>query len=470
MNSITTRQKAKKLSNVKEELDKESLVNNYCRTIDNLKKRLEKQEMLNKTLLEEQESNVYEFENQCKQIQQLKKKAYEEEERGLELSKVNKQLMNDNSKLKEDLELWENQQLCVTITELGKDLNKKIEENTELQLRYSELLLQTTSCNKKGFKCFRKRNINVKILTRKYLRNNIKIKELTSLNELMNTQLIEREKNIRALQEEGDRFIEIIRKNEEDLQERQITYDKVIFLETQLYKLKNLIDKGENKTLPTTYSDKTAGEENNINKVSNKINTHLKISNGSIAKSLVIFSDAHGRNVTHPLINKLPVGYAVQNICKPFNHFRNIILDDMHKSSVNDVVILIGDYDTVKTDVNAYLQKLDDTAKNIDRMTKKLIVTTILYKTERENNTISKLNIKLFALAALNDNMSIIDLNAPRSNQSFSNFAASSIVALLLKKNNCKNLVLLTKGCDNYVKDNTSSENFQHAVTPEVVK
>lgn len=83
------------------------------------------------------------------QVQHLKKKAYEEEEKGTEISKLNLQLLNDNSKLKEDQEVWENQELCVKISELEKKLDEKSQDNTELQFRYSDLLLHTTSSIKK---------------------------------------------------------------------------------------------------------------------------------------------------------------------------------------------------------------------------------------------------------------------------------------------------------------------------------
>lgn len=65
MNTMITRSRAKKVEDIRENQEKDCYIDNYCKTIDNLKKRLTEQELLNKTLMEEQEMNAKEFEVLC---------------------------------------------------------------------------------------------------------------------------------------------------------------------------------------------------------------------------------------------------------------------------------------------------------------------------------------------------------------------------------------------------------------------
>lgn len=465
MNPITTRSRAKKIVDAREdqENDCSSTMNNYCKIIENLKKRLKEKEILNNTLLDEQETNAKEFEIICKQVQQFKKKAYEDEEKVTELHKLNLQLLNDNSLLREDKELWENQQLCVTISELEKKVDLQSQENTELQLRYSQLLFKATSSTKKGYKCIRKRVKNGRDLKDKYKQVNIKIKQLISVNTLIQKELVKRENVIRALEDEGDKFLEMIRKYETDLKERDITYDKVLILEEQLIKLQKLIEK------KVQVHDVAAKLQ--INVLREKANDRT-YNGGSNNETIVMFSDRHGRNMVKEINNKLPYDYTVVNFCKPHNDYCNILNDVcIQKPDTKDTIILIGDYSSIQMDIYGYLTKIDSIAKFMNKHKKKLIVSTISYRVKNElNQKIFKLNSKLFTIAALNENMSIIEINTPKMGELAAKYIASSIAVAYAKKESCRNLVVLTKGNDLTEEVAKPTENFTNVWSPEVVK
>lgn len=468
MSAITTRSRARMVMNAKENHEKDCFENNYSKIIDNLKIKLKKQEILNKTLLEEQETNSKEFEILCKNVQLLKKKAYEEEEKGNELYKLNVQLFNDNNKLKEDLELWENQELCVRISELERNRDQQLQENTDLHMRYSELLCHTTSSIKNGYKYSRKMIRKKKSLKRQCKKTNIKIKQLAAINVLMEKELINRENTVKKLRDEGNNLLEIIKQYEETLKEREITYDKVMTLEGQLLKLKKLIDS----------DDVAAGAKPKLkmNGISSS-NSFIKRDNCRTLKTsnkerIIMFSDIHGRNMAKVINEKLPYDYTVFNSCMPHNDYVTILNDEYIQQSENkDIVILIGDYNSIKMDIHGYLKKICSIAKSLQKHQKKLIVTTISYGSTNEvNHNIMKINSKLFTIAAINVNVSIVEINAPFMRKLGPESTAANIAIAYMKGENCKNLVVLTKGDDDVKKDTASSTNFRSVVTPEVVK
>lgn len=173
---------------------------------------------------------------------------------------------------------------------------------------------------------------------------------------LIDRELLQREYTIKALQEEGNKFIEIILQNEKDLTEREITYEKITFLEEQLYKLKNLIEKDgndkkiqncdvllPNKEITPLLNDRVP-QKLRVGVIIPEKNDDL-ISKVTNSKSVVILSDTYGRSMANSIAKKLPVNYSLFNSCKPFDRYGNIINDDIVRNVDNeDVIILIGDY------------------------------------------------------------------------------------------------------------------------------
>lgn len=136
MASIVTRSKAKQgylCQNPEDENEK--TLENYLKVIDNLKEKLGEQEKLNKALLEERE-----LERSCKENQALEKKICEEEEKNNKLEEIICKIANENSILLEEHEEYEN---TYKLTQLKEQLHSKTMEYKSLQLRHSELLLET---------------------------------------------------------------------------------------------------------------------------------------------------------------------------------------------------------------------------------------------------------------------------------------------------------------------------------------
>lgn len=480
-NEVMTRSRAKKVTNVNQVTEKDSFVN-YCKTIDNLKKKILQQELLNKTLLDEQDTNAKEFEDLCKQTQQLKLKACKEEEKNIELHNLYQCLLNENKTLKNELEQWENQPACSRVFELESKLDLIIQENVELQNRYSTLLLHCNSSTKNGYKCLKRRYKNARNLKKKYKKINIKIEQLTSVNSVIEKELLHREYIIKALQEEGDKLLEIIQQNEKTLKEREVTYDKVLFLEEQLIKLKNLIQIKEKSNRPDF------SEKSDIQNMDNDINVNMDNCNNmeaelnimtkkdrikvkAIKRSIVMLSDIYGKSVSAAMNYKLSDDYIIENVCKPHDTYNNIInYNADQKSKMEALIIVIGDYRTVKHDIHGYFQKIDDAAKDIYESKKRLIITTIAYTAHKEvNNKISYVNSKLFNIASLNDNITIVEINAhgTKPRIGVQNTLASNIITNLLNVGSSKNLTLIFTG--DVILPPTKG-NFPQATQIEVVK
>lgn len=133
---------------------------------------------------------------------------------------------------------------------------------------------------------------------------------------------------------------------------------------------------------------------------------------------VLLLSDIYGKNMSSKINKCLPKMYNVLNICKPNDKQENILNDkllaEMNRDNANDLVLMLGDYNTIKTDVHEYLSKIDNLAKTLKEYSKKLIVTTVAYKFNNNTNyKIMKVNSKLFIIASLNENVCIVDVNPP---------------------------------------------------------
>lgn len=167
---MNTRAKAKKNIEMKEQL---SDLGTYVKNMEFLKRQLESKEKLNAELMEEQESNSKEFEKMCKQLSSLKKRICEEEIKSSEFQMTIDTLKQENKELILEQEECGNP---IKITELNKKLEAKSDELIELQLKYSDLLLQSinSSSIKKGFNAILKRKqINRNLTMKKKQRKNL---------------------------------------------------------------------------------------------------------------------------------------------------------------------------------------------------------------------------------------------------------------------------------------------------------
>lgn len=459
MASKMTRSKAKQshlCKNVDEETEEtDKILNNYMIIIDDLKRKLEEQEKLNKILLKEQKTNLSEYESEleryCKENYMLKKKICEEEEKSKKFEEVIHKIANENSILLEEHEEYEN---TYQLTQLKEQLHAKTTEYKKLKLRYSELLLETQKtryikkASKKLNNLNRKRKSN-KVLRKKIRKLNAQIKKQVLINNILRKEIGKRNDIVTGIKEESEKILLIIQEYENRLQDQEKLTCKMEYLETQLRKLQNIID----KKISITHEDKfehRKGEEEEITPGTNK--------KPKKQRNVLMYSDGLGKDMGYLIKKNLPASYAINNICKPNASIKEILQNDVIQAQEKEdiIVLTIGNFSTIQRHTENFISNISKMIIQANKNCNKLIITSLLYERgqREENNIIFNINTKLYNLASIYDNVIFIEVNSLQYYKSAFKKELAKHIALTCQYNINKNVITLV---DN---TNDTSQNY----------
>lgn len=409
--NVVTRSKVKrKVIECTDENKKELAVIKYVKIIESLKTKLESKEKLNDSLLEEQENNSKEFEKLCKEVNLLKKRVFDEETKNSELLEENSLLRLDNANLIKE------QEECgymTKLTNLKTAFELQNDELMEMHLKYTDLIASTAN-TKKGY------NINVKTKpkynSKKYNAMHRKMaKRITLLSKtkkILNLELDRREASIITLRNESEKLLDTIYMYDQDLKQNQVTLEKIAFLENRLLTLQELIEKNINKKGAVIQPKNT-----DTTSVPHSVRTQAK----EEFKKIYMFSDITGKSMSSLISEHIPETHKIINLCKVGCEFTEIINEEYVNPNHDEaIVIMIGNYKSVKRNFMEYIATIDRITKEMKKLERKVIVTTLLYGQRNDVNTkIFKVNSKLYTLASLHSNLNIIEINNGRDSTSF---------------------------------------------------
>lgn len=414
----------------------------YAQTINILKADLEKEKCLSQTLECEQEQNAKEFEKVLTENANLKKKMNELEENlcssydSFQNLTENYQLLENNNKELENI--LETKQILQNKKKMI-ELQKKYDD---LQINYLDLLSSNESRgntfisvkpSKMKLGRLRKINTKVKKITKKCA-------NLRATKMLMEKEISLRNITIRDLQNQCERFLEIIKRYEKEMQQENRIQTSVLILETKFKEIEKIIDlhakeaeKNQKNSMKNIEEENTNDQnideiktndeytnnnkdtdENKVNeKYTNKQKTLKTINENQKRDNILIFSDSHAKNLGSKLCNIMDADGNITNICMPNAKILSI-LDKFDKDSKlleeNDTaVLLLSDFNENNAkDCTNYPELLQE---KISWQRKcKVIVCSMKYNGYNDTK-IYEINNKLHHIAAVNGNVKYLDLN-----------------------------------------------------------
>lgn len=450
--------------------DLQKLVTRYEVSINDLKRNIIQQDILIKTLTEEQESNSIEFEKVCKENSSLKKKVSEKEKDYACLQIEIQELDEKVVALNKERESYENeilrgiQPLQIKLDELQRNYNSLQVKHSNLQLDSTDRLLLNKKCKlilhkkilrTKKMSVTTKRKIIVKLnnkcleLTKELekLRANkhqtieskyhetghcdveqeIKSQIADSLlqqNNILLSELQNRNEMIEYLQNENAKILEIIYKYEKELNKTERTTATLQFVDKQINQIQKLL---ECDLAISCEHHKSVERENSSDLMLraevplpavlakhhitvNPRNPTAKLKDTQkYSENVHIFSDSHGIGLGSFL--SIHTSKNVQNTCSPGSSLKNI-LTCLHSQALKTpeclYVLLVGEFNTIsRKDFNDCRSMIDDVSNVAN-----IVICTMPYgKNERYNRFIYSVNTDLYNLASRSDNIHLIDIN-----------------------------------------------------------
>lgn len=424
---MCTRSKAKLLNkavleNCVTDDDISEKIKNYAQTINNLKQDLEKERSLSKTLVDEQEQNIKEFEGLLSENLNLKKKLYDSGEEIINLNEDIKNLTESNNLLKDDF--MELEQILGTrqITQNKVELQQLQKSYDDLQIKYCDLMSQTDSRINRFItvkSCKRNTRRQCKLIS-SIKKITYQSTRLRAVQILLENELTRRNITITDLKSQCERFLEIIRKYEIDIKQDNRIQEKVNFLETKLKQLEGFLRRNVNQSCNTDILENT--ESNTI--YDTDVNIRTKGNDPTQTPEfdkILMFSDACARNLGNQIYNNIKSNEKFINSCMPDANIKTI-LGNFENNSRNleendSVILLISDYNkTNARDYDSYPEMLQKKLVSCRKF--KLIVCSLKFDGHNDNQ-IYIINEKLHHLAVINRCVKYLEINSSHWEQGF---------------------------------------------------